>query len=236
MLPQNIRHLTIEELSASLDQQLSPEERSYTDAHLHTCEHCQRSLDDLRQTVAFLHALPEPELLRSFALPADFSLEPGAAPADEAKPPVASLALRRAIRQNRRGGAALRWAGSIAAVVGFALLLSGAFSTFSIGRTQTVNSAASTVASSTSSRAFTDATATTMPRGVLQPHASTSEPKVSSVTQPAPAVRKPAAKQPGSTIPPLLNPALAQGQLALGVLLLVLGAAGIATSLRKQAP
>jgi len=63
-------HLTIEQLSAFLDRQLSPQEQAECDIHLQRCPQCQSSLAELRQTVSLLHALPQPGLPRSFVLPA----------------------------------------------------------------------------------------------------------------------------------------------------------------------
>lgn len=75
------RHLTTEQLSALLDNQLSPDEseESYQ-AHVQNCEQCQQELDELRQTVLLLRALPQPPLPRSFTLPASFA---GASTASE---------------------------------------------------------------------------------------------------------------------------------------------------------
>ncbi len=64
------QHLTTEQLSAFLDGQLSEQEQAKYKAHLDTCEQCQYSLITLRETVAFLKALPQPKLPRSFELPA----------------------------------------------------------------------------------------------------------------------------------------------------------------------
>lgn len=69
MTQQSDRHLTTEQLSALLDEQLAGEERAACEAHLRTCPQCLSELADLRQTVALLHALPAPELPRSFTLP-----------------------------------------------------------------------------------------------------------------------------------------------------------------------
>ncbi len=69
-MQQHNEHPTIEQLSALLDQQLAPQEQATCDAHLRTCQQCQHTLLNLRQTVALLHALPKPELPRSFVLPA----------------------------------------------------------------------------------------------------------------------------------------------------------------------
>ncbi|HEY3117458.1 MAG TPA: zf-HC2 domain-containing protein, partial [Chloroflexota bacterium] len=51
-------HLTTEQLSASLDGQLSENERSIVEEHLASCPECLRELDELRQTVTLLRALP----------------------------------------------------------------------------------------------------------------------------------------------------------------------------------
>lgn len=64
------RHLTTEQLSALLDKQLSPQEQAEFNAHMQTCQQCQKVLAELKQTVALLRALPQPLLPRSFVLPA----------------------------------------------------------------------------------------------------------------------------------------------------------------------
>lgn len=68
-MAQDDRHLTTEQLSALLDKQLSSQEQAEFNAHLQVCQQCQKALADLRQTVALLHALPQPVLPRSFVLP-----------------------------------------------------------------------------------------------------------------------------------------------------------------------
>ncbi len=62
------RHLTTEQLSAYLDDELSTEEQARCEAHLHTCKRCQQALTTLRETATLLHALPQPSLPRSFLL------------------------------------------------------------------------------------------------------------------------------------------------------------------------
>jgi Putative zinc-finger len=69
-------HLTTEQLSASFDKQLSPQEQAVFDAHISTCQQCQNKLSDLRLTVVLLHALPEEEAPRSFVLPSSISIVP----------------------------------------------------------------------------------------------------------------------------------------------------------------
>ena len=68
---QDDRHLTTEQLSAFLDQQLSEQEQARGQVHLDTCEDCRRELTGLRQTVTLLRALPPAELPRSFVLPVE---------------------------------------------------------------------------------------------------------------------------------------------------------------------
>jgi anti-sigma factor RsiW len=69
-------HLTTEQLSASFDKQLSPQEQAVFDAHISTCQQCQNKLADLRLTAALLHALPEEEVPHSFVLPGNVSIIP----------------------------------------------------------------------------------------------------------------------------------------------------------------
>lgn len=66
---QHDRHLTIEEISAMLDDQLSVQKLENIQNHLTSCLQCQQEVAEIKQTVHLLHALPEPALPRSFALP-----------------------------------------------------------------------------------------------------------------------------------------------------------------------
>jgi putative zinc finger protein len=69
-------HLTIEQLSAAFDKQLSPQEQAVFDAHISSCQQCQNILADLRLTGVLLHSLPEEEVPRSFVLPSSISILP----------------------------------------------------------------------------------------------------------------------------------------------------------------
>jgi hypothetical protein len=62
------RHRFSDQLSAYIDNQLSPRQRERLETHLATCEACRRRLDELRATVGALGALPLEEAPRSFAL------------------------------------------------------------------------------------------------------------------------------------------------------------------------
>ena len=69
-------HLTTEQISASFDKQLSPEEKAAFDAHISSCQQCQNKLSELRLTATLLHSLPVEEVPRSFVLPDNVSILP----------------------------------------------------------------------------------------------------------------------------------------------------------------
>jgi len=68
-VPQHTSHLTTEQISTFLDQQLSAQKQSTCQAHLNTCQHCQQQLTELEQTVLLVRSLPQVPLPRSFVLP-----------------------------------------------------------------------------------------------------------------------------------------------------------------------
>jgi len=124
------RHLATEQLSAFLDKQLSPEEQATCEAHLQTCQHCQNALLSLRQTVAFLQALPQPELPRSFALPiAVTHLQ------ERPERQPTRTTINQAERRSRLSSIqrTIRIASTIAAVIGLFFLLSTVLPTLHIG-------------------------------------------------------------------------------------------------------
>ena len=59
-----------ENLSAFLDGELKPRERSRVERHLEECSACRADLESLRETVALLHAVPTLRSPRSFLIPA----------------------------------------------------------------------------------------------------------------------------------------------------------------------
>jgi anti-sigma factor RsiW len=132
----NDRHLTTEELSALLDDQLSEQEQAYCDAHLKSCQQCQLALTDLKQTVSLLHALPEPELPRSFVLPTNVSYiqEHPASGAGTQQANLASVTVSegQALQQKRQARSltlrrSARILSLIAAVIGLFILAPGVF-------------------------------------------------------------------------------------------------------------
>ncbi len=155
MTAQN-RHLTTEQLSAYLDDELSTEEQVQCEAHLHICKRCQQALAALRETVMLLHTLPQPPLPRSFLL-AEHMLS--AAPSEVKLPHVIgsvprSLAERRTVRGwSRTMLTTMRSLTALAAVFGLVFLLSS-FSPYgqmnSASSTGTMSSNASSGASNSS--------------------------------------------------------------------------------------
>jgi anti-sigma factor RsiW len=115
-------HLTTEQLSASLDKQLSPLEQAVFDAHISTCQQCQNKLSDLRLTAALLQALPEAEVPRSFALPASISTVPDRTNRQDA--PVTPIQSRKQ-RQPSALRRSIRIVSTLAAVLALCFIISG---------------------------------------------------------------------------------------------------------------
>ena len=116
----NDRHLTTEQLSALLDRQISAEELDVQQTHLNTCQQCRLRFADLQQTVALLHALPQPSLPRSFTLPVK----------DAVVTPISTYADKAQDRPSRRRAqpsylrTTMRVLSTFAAVLGIIFLLS----------------------------------------------------------------------------------------------------------------
>ena len=133
-MSQRDQHPTIEQLSTWLDQQprqargrgqvpslqqyMTPEEQAFCSTHLEDCEQCQSMLDKLQQTVNLLRSLPQLEVPRTFALPADLQIT-----SDRNKQVEQSIAAspRRLPTPVRR---TLRAVSALAAVIGLFITLS----------------------------------------------------------------------------------------------------------------
>jgi anti-sigma factor RsiW len=115
-------HLTSEQLSASLDKQLSPQEQAVFDAHIASCQQCQHRLADFRLAATLLHALPQEAVPRSFVLPTSVSL--GANQATPQKSTITPLPLRRP-RQNTALRRSIRIISTLAAVLALCFIISG---------------------------------------------------------------------------------------------------------------
>lgn len=136
-------HPTTEQISASLDKQLSPQEQAIFDAHVSGCQQCQKRVSDLRVTRALLHALPVAEVPRSFVLPGNLSIVPDRTIRQEA--PVTPSPQRQRTQSSvlRRS---IRIVSTLAAVLALCFIISGMLPLLYSG---THNSASSTAGSST---------------------------------------------------------------------------------------
>lgn len=178
-MSQHDQHLTNEELSALLDEQFPSEVQEAYRAHVQTCERCQQALAGLRQTVALLHALPQPALPRSFVLPVSLKA---------ASTTEHNLHLATAQQQNssvRRSPGSLRgvlqFVSGLAAVVGIIFIISGllALSSHPLGATTSAQStsnaqnvsAGRVPAAGSGVQTPTDAIVTLTPGHGLQPDA-----------------------------------------------------------------
>jgi anti-sigma factor RsiW len=130
-------HLTTEQLSTLLDREVSAEVQARWEAHLNTCPQCQQELAGLRQMVTLLHALPQPMLPRSFALPLE------AAEAIEDPQSAVPTPIRRVPRRtlNPYVRRVLRTMSALAAVIGIVFLLSGVLPSYVLNRGGATSSA-----------------------------------------------------------------------------------------------
>jgi hypothetical protein len=230
---QDKRHLTTEQLSAFLDREASAEEQAQWEAHLSTCPQCQRALTALRQTVAMLHALPQPTLPRSFVLSVE-AAEPSAKPVVVAPTPIRPT--RRRVNPYVRG--VLRTVSALAAMIGVVFFLSGVLPALVHGGATSTSSSATTGSSvsapkngSTQASAGTKAptvegahtfspqataTATATAQVEAQPP-NTSDQPFDGTSQPSPS--------PGATFL-IFNLSTPAGRVGLGMLLVLLGGMG----------
>jgi Putative zinc-finger len=221
------RHLAAEQLSAFLDKQLSAEEQTICETHLQSCQQCQIALLGLRQTVALLQALPQPELPRSFVLPSRVTYLQER-PEKEPTPIIKQAERRRSpLSYIQR---ATRVVSTIAAVIGLIFLLSTVLSISHL------NGGASTTSSApyTSSNGNANSTPTPRIKGVIPHNQATSQTKTPAVASATPAiVPRPAQgqdQQPSSLTLPDIN--TSWGRQEIGIILLALGILGFLLSRR----
>jgi hypothetical protein len=239
------KHLTTEQLSALLDEQLFGEERAACEAHLRGCQQCRSQLADLRQTVALLHALPEPELPRSFMLPNNLTyLRERATPAVESRPlSTATLARQRRPTPLKRP---LRILSTLVAVIGLFFLVSSVITMLphaGTGASSTTNTAAPAAPSEHTSQKA-PANGGSKPQAVqsstMGPEQRTPSPTASPIPTPTPTAGEsvqapPGAHQssppPSSPLPDLSTPL---GLQEVGLTLLVLGILGLIFTRRRR--
>ena len=241
------RHLTTTQLSAFIDKELSEQELAVCNAHLETCQQCQSALAGLKQTVAFLHALPEPALPRSFALSDRFTYlperpEPQGEQQARANPPVRRRSRTYYVQRS------LRVASTIAAVIGLVFLLSGLLPMLPHGESTSSGSNAPSASSEQRpplvrpgiTSTISAATATAQKAVSADQHGTPATTSGNANTAPTPTRTKSSSNQNPSqntsTQPslPLLDLGTPLGRQEAGFTLLVLGIVGVLLTRRRQ--
>lgn len=237
------QHLTNEQLSAMLDGQLSESEQEYTNKHLPTCEQCQQRQAELRQMVALLHALPQPALPRSFALPLDMTItEQTLTPIKESYRPLRSRPATPSLPHYVYS--TMRAISTIAAVIGIVFLLtsvlpllfSGSPMSTSASSTSSMGSASGAPQAPSANNTPRDYSLTQeamsprTPQNGLALATPTSPPKASAQARPG-AV---SVDSPVSPVVSLFDLSTLQGRAILGCLLLVLGIIGLTIFRRRK--
>lgn len=204
-MPHNDLHLTIEQLSELIDDQVTQEERAHIEEHLQHCAQCQEEFTNLRQVVTMLHALPRPELPRSFALPAGTKVIP-----------LKTAAANRSSTLRSAG----RAISLLAAVVGIALLISSLSGLPAGGATSATGLSGSSSATSHSSQPFSPSSRTGTPSATANSLHPTATPQ--------------SAPLPPTQSPSLLDLSTSSGRAIFGIVLLVLGLAGALILWRRR--
>ncbi len=231
-------HPTTEQLSAFLDKQLTSQERAFFDAHLQSCPRCQGVLGELHRTVALLHAMPQPQLPRSFTLPAAISHTQVARPA------------RRGQRYTLQGS--VRAISALAAAIAVIIILSGLGPLTGVHfmSNGTISSSSAPVAGSSNGTGHSPAT---RPNATVSSQTRDGTPDVAgtpilgshqtgtpaTATPTSAATAKSAGTLKGGptnspTLPSFLDVSQAAGRLTLGALLLLLSIAGIVATRRRR--
>src|SRR5215213_7379944 len=70
-------HISGEDISAYVDEELSPAESARVAAHLQTCDDCRSLADDMRATQTLVRELPIVRAPREFTLGSEFDVAAG---------------------------------------------------------------------------------------------------------------------------------------------------------------
>ena len=233
-------HLTTEQLSASFDKQLSPQEQAIFDAHMSTCQQCKLNLADLRLTVALLHAIPEEKVPHSFVLSGGLTTVPDRTiRQDTTLTPIP----QRQRTHNSTLRRSIRVVSTLAAVLALFFIISGILPLTYVGTGSSASTATSNSSSGEAGRVHSAVTtpgihATTNAR--LQAGAATTTPTpvpTHTLTPNGTATTKASSgttKDQGSTVPPVLDPGQPAGRLSLGVFLLALSIIGLIITRRRR--
>lgn len=157
MAPTQNEHLTTEQLSTSLDRQLSLEEQTAFDAHIVSCRQCQNKLADLRLTATLLQALPVEEVPRAFTLPESVPVTTDLPARHNAT--ITPMPSRRGTQHTalRRS---IRLVSALAAVLALCFIISGMLPLVSSGGMNSTSSTSSVGTYNPANKANPNATAT----------------------------------------------------------------------------
>ena len=235
MAKHNEKHLATEQLSAFLDTQLSPQEQSIVEAHLQDCQQCQDALAGLRQTVALLHALPQPDVPRSFTLSPGVSYlqerpERQSETPQRQRQPVPSQTRQRKSRLYYIQRT-IRVASTLVAVVGLFFLLSTVLPAFPHGGTSSTTTGSVPSATSPFVGANPNHQATQTPRKIT-PNEHGATPVITSATATPSSSQKTQDTGQSSILLPDVTTLL--GRQEIGLLLLVLGIIGVLLTIRRR--
>jgi len=243
------RHLTTEQLSALLDEQLSDEERAACEIHLRSCRQCRSALESLRQTVALLRALPMPDLPRSFILPTNLTYlrERAQSPARVETPALTAPTMA----QQRRPTPLkhpLRILSTLVAVIGLFFLLSSLLTMLPRSMSESASSSSTTGAPASKPQQMGHVPATQVRKTPAATNSGTTNttparptptPTVSPI--PTPTASNTINAVPGTGQPSLPPPSLplpdlstTLGQLEVGFTLLALGILGLLFTRRRR--
>ncbi len=234
MAQQRSRHLTIEQLSALLDKQLSPQEWAVCQAHLRACQQCQGVLADLRQTSVLLRALPQPALPRSFVLPATITSPAGQISRPETRAAVTPITRGRRSAWPSYLRVSTRFISTIAAALGIIFILSGLLVSLPRGGGATSSGSAPVTASSSSNAATHGVAQTPTADSAQNNHPRTNLPQPVGTATDHSFSDTAHTGNPVNTLPPLLDPSTIEGRVVIGVLLFILGILGVVFTRRRQ--
>jgi hypothetical protein len=232
-------HLTNEQLSASFDKQLSPQEQAVFDAHISTCQQCQMKLSDLRLTAALLHALPEEEVPHTFVLPGSLSNIPNRTIRHDA--PYTTISQRHRTQKSmlRRS---IRVVSTLAAVLALCFIISGILP---LGYSSVGNSASTTASSNASGSVHPTLTTPGVQQsnGEIPPKGSTAATppteKAHSLSRTATATTPSNSDHstipgPSHTIPPAIDLSQPITRLGIGVVVLAVSIIGLIITRRRR--
>lgn len=241
MAQQSNEHLTTAELSAYLDQELTPAEMELYDAHIRSCRPCQAALADLRLTSALLSSMPQVAVPRSFTLPTNLVILP-----ETPDTPAVHASTRAPDPARIRWSRSLRALSTLAAMLGLLFFLAGALgslphggATTSMGAPaassiRTAPAPASTSANTPTERFSPNVTATATRVGSVG--AAVETPTPLSTAQPTFGTQDQPPITQQVSFPAALDLGQAEGRLVIGAALFLLGVLGLLAALLLRRP